>query len=220
MAKLAIKPASTDVTLMVFVQDSASTTGAGKTGIAYNAAGMTAYYARPGAAAVAITLATQTVTGAHSDGGWVEVDATNLPGVYRLDLPDAVCAAGARSAVVMVKGASGAVPLVLEIDLGAEVITATNNDKTGYSLTQNFPANFAALAITAGGAVTVGTVNDKTGYSLSAAGLLAIYDALTEDWTATYNADGTVNVVTLESGYTITHAYTNGRLTGCTVAAP
>lgn len=43
----------------------------------------------------------------------------------------------------------------------------TNNDKTGYSLTQSFPANFASLAITAGGAVTVGTNNDKTGYSLT-----------------------------------------------------
>jgi hypothetical protein len=40
-------------------------------------------------------------------------------------------------------------------------------DKTGFSLTQTFPSNFAALAITGGGAVTVGTVSDKTGYSLS-----------------------------------------------------
>lgn len=47
----------------------------------------------------------------------------------------------------------------------------TNNDKTGYSLTQSFPTNFASFAITAGGAVTAGTVSDKTGYSLSATGL-------------------------------------------------
>lgn len=52
----------------------------------------------------------------------------------------------------------------------------TNNDKTGYSLTQTFPSNFADLAITAGtglvsistaSVVQVGTNNDKTGYSLS-----------------------------------------------------
>ena len=48
-----------------------------------------------------------------------------------------------------------------------QVTVATNNDKTGYSLTQAFPANFSSLAITAGGAVTAGTVSDKTGYSLS-----------------------------------------------------
>jgi hypothetical protein len=49
----------------------------------------------------------------------------------------------------------------------AGVTVTTNNDKTGYSLTQTFPTNFSSLAITAGGAVTVGTNNDKTGYSLT-----------------------------------------------------
>jgi len=78
----------------VFVQDSASTTGGGKTGIAYNAAGLTAYYVRPAGTATAITLATQTVTGAWSSGGWVEVDATNLPGIYRFDIPNACVANG------------------------------------------------------------------------------------------------------------------------------
>ena len=49
------------------------------------------------------------------------------------------------------------------------VTAGTVTDKTGYSLAQAFPANFASLAITAGGAVTAGTVTDKTGYSLSSA---------------------------------------------------
>ncbi len=44
------------------------------------------------------------------------------------------------------------------------------NDKTGFSLTQNFPANFADLTITAStGQVTAGTVSDKTGYALTSA---------------------------------------------------
>jgi hypothetical protein len=47
------------------------------------------------------------------------------------------------------------------------VTVTTNNDKTGYSLTQAFPTNFSSLSITAGGAVTVGTNNDKTGYTLT-----------------------------------------------------
>lgn len=47
------------------------------------------------------------------------------------------------------------------------VTVGTNNDKTGYSLSQSFPNNFAALAITGSGAVTVGTNNDKTGYTLT-----------------------------------------------------
>jgi hypothetical protein len=51
------------------------------------------------------------------------VEGTNLPGVYRLDLSDAVVAAGARSAVVMLKGATNMAPLTLELDLNAEVNT-------------------------------------------------------------------------------------------------
>jgi hypothetical protein len=101
----------------VFVQDSASTTGAGKTGIAFNASGLTAYYVRPGGSATAITLATQTVTGTWSSGGWVEVDATNLPGIYRFDIPNAVFATGVDHAVVMLKGASGMAPVSLEYQL-------------------------------------------------------------------------------------------------------
>ncbi len=117
MAKLTLKKAATDVSVYLFAQDSSKTTGVGLAGLAYNTASLTAYYVRPLGSATAITLATQTVTGAHSDGGFVEVDATNMPGVYRLDLPDAVCATGVPSAVVMLKGATNLAPIVLEIQL-------------------------------------------------------------------------------------------------------
>ena len=123
MAKLFVQAqATSNRSEYVFVQDSASTTGGGKTGIAYNAASFTAYYVRPpvagvGGTAVSITLATQTVSGAYSSGGWVEVDATNLPGIYRFDIPNAVFATGVDHAVVMLKGASGMAPVSLEYQL-------------------------------------------------------------------------------------------------------
>jgi hypothetical protein len=47
----------------------------------------------------------------------VEVDANNMPGIYRLDLPDAVCAAGVNSVVAMLKGAANMAPVPLEIQL-------------------------------------------------------------------------------------------------------
>lgn len=115
--KLNIKKATTDVSVYLFIQDSSVSTGAGKTGLAYNTASLVCYYVRPLAAAAQLALATQTVTGAHSDGGFVEVDATNMPGVYRLDLSDAVCATGVNSVVVMLKGAANMAPVVLEIQL-------------------------------------------------------------------------------------------------------
>ena len=118
MAKLFVQAqATSNRSEYVFVQDSASTTGGGKTGIDFNAASFTAYYVRPGASATAITLATQTVTGAWSSGGWVEVDATNLPGIYRFDIPNAVFATGVDHAIVMLKGASGMAPVSLEYQL-------------------------------------------------------------------------------------------------------
>lgn len=46
--------------------------------------------------------------------------------------------------------------------------TRALTDKSGFSLTQVFPTNFADLAITVTtGRVTAGTVSDKTGYSLT-----------------------------------------------------
>lgn len=87
----------TDQTIYVRLRD--STTGLAKTGLAYNSAGAVASYTLPGAARAAITLATQTANGAHSDGGFVEVDATNCKGLYRLDLPDAAIASGKYSII-------------------------------------------------------------------------------------------------------------------------
>lgn len=140
MAKLTIKKGSTDVTLNVFVNDSSVTTGAGLTGLAFNTASLDCYYVRAGAAAAQLTLATQTAAGAHSDGGFVAVDGTNMPGVYRLDLSDAVVATGVNSVVVMLKGATNMAPVVLELELVTETLSDTKAEATGV------PAATASLA--------------------------------------------------------------------------
>lgn len=167
MAKLAIKKASTDVTVYLFIQDSSVTTGAGKTGLAYNTSSLVAYYVRPLGSATQLTLATQTVTGAHSDGGFVEVDATNMPGVYRLDLSDAICATGVNSVVVMLKGAANMAPVVLEIqltsydpnDAGAEIADAVLDEVVmgSYTLRQLVKVLAAKMAgkATGGGTTTI-----------------------------------------------------------------
>jgi hypothetical protein len=115
--KLQVTKGATSVSLLLWIQDSASLVGAGKTGLAYNTASLVAYYARPRSAATSITLATQTVTGSYSSGGFVEIDATNMPGWYRLDIPNAALASGVDSVGVHLKGASGMAPLPLEIQL-------------------------------------------------------------------------------------------------------
>ena len=103
-------------TIDIFIQDSSSTVGAGLSGLLFNTAGLVASY-RKGAtgARVAITLATQTVGGAWASGGFAEIDATNMKGVYRLDLVNAsVDTEGFMT--LYLYGATNMLPLALRID--------------------------------------------------------------------------------------------------------
>lgn len=49
----------------------------------------------------------------------------------------------------------------ISITSGALTV-GTNNDKTGYSLTQTFPTNFSSLAITAGGLISINAASALT----------------------------------------------------------
>ena len=123
MSKRWIKAGAADQTIDVFIQDTTSTTGAGLTGLVYNSSGLVCYY-RKGAtgSATALSLATQTVGGAHSDGGFVEVSSANMPGVYRLDLSDAMVDT-AGMLTIYLKGATNMVPLALEIEVVANLVS-------------------------------------------------------------------------------------------------
>ena len=57
---------------------------------------ITAYHDRPKASSVQITTASLANAAAgYTSGGFVEIDATNMPGAYRFDLPTATVACGA-----------------------------------------------------------------------------------------------------------------------------
>ncbi len=156
MAKLSIVKSSTDVTVYIFIQNSSVTTGAGLTGLAYDTSNLVCYYVRPLGSATALTLATQTATGAHSDGGFVEVDSTNMPGVYRLDLSDAICATGVDSVLVHLKGASNMAPVSLEIQL------------TSVNLNDSIRAGMTALPNAAADAAGGLPISDAGGLDLDA----------------------------------------------------
>ncbi len=79
-----------------------STTGLPKTGIVFS--DVTGSYSRTRGARVAITMATlASASAAYSSGGFILVDDTNQPGVYRLDVPDGAFATGADEVVVTLK---------------------------------------------------------------------------------------------------------------------
>lgn len=113
-----IKKGATSQSVYVEILDSTSTTGGRKTGLAFDTAGLTAYYVRNQGSATAITLATlAAANSAWSSGGFKEVDATNMPGVYRLDVPDAALASGADDVSITLKGATGMAQVSLNLPL-------------------------------------------------------------------------------------------------------
>lgn len=114
---LAVVKGSTSVMVPIFIRS--ALTGAGKTGLVWNSAGLIARYCRVdqgNADCSTITLATMT-RGTWSDGGFVEADATDAPGLYWLGVHNAVVATGADLVEITVSGASDTVPTKKTIEL-------------------------------------------------------------------------------------------------------
>ncbi len=86
-------------------------------GLAFDTAGLLASYAGTKLARVAITLADlAAITTAYTSGGFKEVDGTNMPGWYRLDVPNAALALSATEVVItLVKDAVVNSALVIPI---------------------------------------------------------------------------------------------------------
>ena len=135
-----VQHGATDVSVTFKVID--STAGTPETGYAFNTTGVDFWYRRGATGAVTtITEATQTVTGAHTDGGLVHVQ----DGVGRLDLPDAAVASGVDyieyggtftgmiviGGVIELEGASaGAVRTFTEATFITDTVTTTTSNST------------------------------------------------------------------------------------------
>ena len=108
--------------LTVNVQLFDDTNGSPITGLAYDSAGVNISYARAGASRVAVTEVTlASADSAWSSGGFKEIDAANMPGVYRFDVPNAALVAGVPS-VSLFFAFTGVRSKAVEIDL----VTAVN----------------------------------------------------------------------------------------------
>lgn len=165
---------ATSKTIAIFIRSAVSSpVGQGLTGLAFNTAGLVLSYQRALGARVAITLVTQTVTGAWASGGFVEIDATNLPGWYRLDVPNAALATGADFAGIGWTGANAIQDGTL-IDLPAYDPLAAG---AALGTVWDEPRSSHTTAGTFGQGVIVQTNNDKTGVSLAATGLDPVLDS-------------------------------------------
>lgn len=200
-----IKAGKTDVSVILTILD--STTGLRKTDVAYNSAGIALSYRREGATTTAITEATLANAGsAHSDGGFVHIG----DGEYRLDLPDAACAAGVDGVLVHGAVTGGVIqaiyiPLVI-IDFSATVTSIPELGIIDIGTLQSADASGAVIrsGATFANDLIIGSMfvaTSGTGYGQSR----IVYDnALTGDaiyvspnWVT--NPDNTTNYVLLAS---------------------
>ncbi len=151
---ITIAPGSTSQSIELYL---------GATGLTASTSGLSAYYNRTRTADVQIPLVARVIDGSNPSGVWTaggfaEVNASTMPGVYRLDLPDAAVAAGADDVTVVVRGASGTNGAVMTIKLSSGGLTAA----------QTAQAVLDAVASTHNNIGSIGAfIQDKTGYSLS-----------------------------------------------------
>lgn len=113
------------------VLDADATDGSGKTGIAFNAAGLTCKYKRGNqASATTMTLVDGTV-GTQLDNSWKEV----ANGVYQICPPDAAYASG-RYSDIWCYGATDAAPMWLRVvltDSAPDVNVVSASDTAEYT---------------------------------------------------------------------------------------
>ena len=135
---ITIAPGSTSQSIELYL---------GATGLTASTSGLSARYNRTRTASVSIPLVARTIAQAWTSGGFAEVDATNMPGVYRLDLPDAALAAGADDVTIVVRGASGTNGAVMTVKLSSGGLTSA---QTASAVWGTSPAGYAT-ATTFGG---------------------------------------------------------------------
>lgn len=161
MADLSILAGATSQSVNLFIQNSTKGDGSGLTGLVFNTASLTAYYSFTGAnaTAVVISLVTlATITTAYASGGFKEIDATNMPGWYRLDLPNAAIAtAKGRVCNLHLQGAANMAPKVYTIEL-----TAVDNQSTAFGLVLAKTTNITGFNDITAAAAATGVWQDAT----------------------------------------------------------
>lgn len=166
----------------------------GAIGLTATTAGLTARYNRTRSASVNIPLVARTITQPWISGGFAEVDTVNMPGIYRLDIPNEALISGADDVTITVRGASGTNGAVITIKLSgvasiaAEVWNPNVND---FTLPNSFGARVVQTTadnrdvnVTAGNQIQID--NEQTFYPTAGQDL----DAITEDvgrWTLRNN---------------------------------
>jgi len=180
------------------VQDAGNTSpGEPLTGLLYSdiETGGSASYMRQGAARVDLTLITQTVAGAHSDGGFIEVDATNMPGVYRCDYPDAAFLTGVDQVILQLVVASAKNAVVAPLMVDITDVNLRDTVRAGLTALPNAAADAAGgLAISDAGGLDLDALNT------AAVRLTATRAQVLDDWINAGRLDAILDLILADTG--------------------
>jgi hypothetical protein len=166
-------------------------------------------YTRSGAAASTkadAILNINGVGGAHVDNTVIEVDATDSPGLYRVDWPDAAFAAGVGEVVLVVNVATAfSEHLRVTLSPPVDVVAIDGDEAAGTGLKNQFdgttgltgdtyPATQAQVGNISSGTAAINTVAE----SFTKVGA----EPETNTYTSTHNADGVYHIVEDDTGTT------------------
>lgn len=188
MAKRLFTAGSTGKSIDIFIQDSSTSSGAGLQGISTASAGLQAAY-RAGSLGVPTTFPLTMLSSADqawASGGLFQLSSAAMPGVYRLDLPDAVLAS-TPAATVYLGGATNMVPVVAELQVvsSAEVTMGVNVVQFGGTAVtgRDIGASVLLSSGTGTGQITLtsGVVSAAVTSVTSAAGATIADDVLDRD---------------------------------------
>lgn len=137
----------------------------GATGVSYNNSSLNVFYLRQNSNPVSIGLTFVSSTGSWKSGGFVEVDSSTLPGIYRFDLPNEMLVSGVNNANLIVRGSNLYNGAFINIDLTESV----TNSSIANTVWTNANRTLSATALSA---YDVWNFNNRT---LSSTGISA-YD--------------------------------------------
>ena len=130
-----VKAGSVNVSVYYYIVQDASATNPGEpvTGLLFSdiETGGSASYVRQGAASTDLTLITlASASATHADGGFILVDDTANPGLYRCDYPDAAFVTGVDQTFcqIVIASANNAVAAPILIDIDDNVDQTADND--------------------------------------------------------------------------------------------
>lgn len=149
MAGLSLFQGITSKLCRVFIQSTLN--GLGLTGLTSGSSGLTAYYIREGDSSSTVINLSAGTTGTWSSGGFVEVDATHMPGIYEIGITNGSTASG-QSVVLYLQGAANMAPCTKEIEL------------TSYPIHKNFAySNFMVYMVLSSDHLTPATGKTVSG---------------------------------------------------------